>query len=130
LKPLQQNTADFVIGNRFGGVIHDGAMPKLHQHIGNPILTKMLCLLFKTKISDAHCGMRAFTKGAYNRLDLHTEGMEYASEMVIEAARKQLRITEIPIDYLPRYSSSKLQSFRDGWRHIRYMLACWLGAST
>jgi len=113
---------DFVIGSRFSGEIIPGAMPWLHQCIGNPILTGILNILFKTHVSDAHCGMRAFTKRAYEKMELQTTGMEFASEMVIKAANVGLKITEIPITYYPRKGESKLNSFRDGWRHLRFML--------
>jgi len=99
LTPLIKGDADFVIGNRFGGNILKGAMPWLHRYIGNPILTKILNWLFKIGISDAHCGMRAFTREAYEKMNLKTEGMEFASEMIIEAARKNLRIKEVPLTH-------------------------------
>ncbi len=122
LAPLIKGDADFVIGNRLGGRILKNAMPWLHRYIGNPILTKILNRLFKIGISDAHCGMRAFTKAAYEKMDLRTGGMEFASEMVVEAARKNLRIKEVPITYYHRSSPSKLHSFSDGWRHLRFMM--------
>ena len=122
LAPLIKGDADLVIGNRFGGNILKDAMPWHHRYIGNPILTKILNWLFKIEISDAHCGMRAFTKEAYEKLNLRTGGMEFASEMIIEAARKNLRIKEVPITYYPRIASSKLHSFSDGWRHLRFMM--------
>ncbi|MGC9445401.1 MAG: glycosyltransferase family 2 protein, partial [Candidatus Methanospirareceae archaeon] len=113
---------DLVMGNRFGGTIYKGAMPWLHQYIGNPFLTKLLNWLFRIKISDAHCGMRSFTRAAYERMALRTGGMEFASEMVVEAAKQKLRIAEVPINYYPRSAPSKLHSIRDGWRHIRFMM--------
>lgn len=119
---LIKDEADFVIGSRLKGDIKKGAMPWLHQYIGNPILTRLLNRLFGTKISDAHCGMRAFTKEALEKLNLKSHGMELASEMVIEAADKGLRIKEIPITYNIRDSPSKLRSLQDGWRHVRFML--------
>ena len=122
LAPLIKGDADFVIGNRLGGEILKGAMPWHHRYIGNPILTNILNWLFKIEISDAHCGMRAFTKEAYEKMDLRTGGMEFASEMIIEGARKNLRIKEVPITYYPRISPSKLRSFSDGWRHLRFMM--------
>ncbi|MCK4735769.1 MAG: glycosyltransferase family 2 protein [Methanophagales archaeon] len=122
LEPLIKGEADFIMGNRFGGNILKDAMPKLHRYIGNPILTKILNWLFKIRISDAHCGMRAFTKEAYERMNLRTGGMEFASEMIIEAAKKNLRIKEIPITYYPRVSPSKLHPFSDAWRHLRFMM--------
>jgi glycosyltransferase involved in cell wall biosynthesis len=122
LDPLIAGEADFIMGTRLKGEIKEGAMPWLHQYIGNPILTGMLNFLFKTKISDAHCGMRAFTKEALEKMNLKTHGMELASEMVIEAARCGLRIKEVPITYYARKAPSKLRSFQDGWRHVRFMM--------
>jgi len=122
LEPLMKCEADFVIGNRLGGEILKNAMPWHHRYIGNPFLTKILNRLFKIKISDAHCGMRAFTREAYEKMDLRTGGMEFASEMVVEAARKNLKIKEVPITYYPRITPSKLHSFNDGWRHLRFMM--------
>ncbi|MDD5473854.1 MAG: glycosyltransferase family 2 protein [Candidatus Methanoperedens sp.] len=122
LKPLLAGEADFVMGSRFKGEIKKNSMPWLHRYIGNPLLTRILNMLFKTNISDSHCGMRAITREAYERLDLKSEGMEFASEMVIEAARKKLRITEAPITYYPRLTPSKLHSWGDGWRHLRFMM--------
>jgi len=122
LAPLIKGDADFVIGNRFGGNILKGAMPWHHRYIGNPILTEILNWLFRTKISDAHCGFRAFTREAYEKMNLRTSGMEFASEMVVEAARENLRIKEVPITYYPRIAPSKLHSFSDGWRHLRFMM--------
>ncbi|HDS45374.1 MAG TPA: glycosyltransferase [Methanomicrobia archaeon] len=122
LQPLLEGKADLVMGNRFGGIIMKGAMPRLHQYIGNPFLTKILNRLFRIKISDAHCGMRSFTRAAYERMALRTGGMEFASEMVVEAAKQRLRIAEVPINYYPRSAPSKLHSIRDGWRHIRFMM--------
>ena len=122
LKPLIDNRADFVIGTRLKGDIKKGSMPWLHRYIGNPILTGILNWLFNTKISDAHCGMRAISEDAYEKLNIQSQGMEFASEMIIEAARKRLRITEIPITYYPRKTPSKLHSWGDGWRHLRFMM--------
>lgn len=122
LEPLLKNRADFVMGTRLKGKIEKGAMPWLHKYIGNPLLTKILNILFKAGISDAHCGMRAIRKDALEKLPLKCRGMEFASEMVIEAAKKKLRIAEVPIVYHPRIGESKLSSFRDGWRHLRLML--------
>ena len=122
LKPLMANDADFVMGTRMKGHIKKGSMPWLHRYIGNPILTGILNELFKTDLSDSHCGMRSITREAYDKLELKSEGMEFASEMIIEAARKKLRITEVPITYYPRLTPSKLHSWGDGWRHLRFMM--------
>ncbi len=113
--------AEMVIGDRMDN-IKPGAMPWLHQYVGNPILTGLLNLFFRTGISDAHCGMRALRRDVLPRLDLRTTGMEFASEMVIRAAKENLRIAEFPIEYHPRGGESKLSSFRDGWRHLRFLL--------
>jgi glycosyltransferase involved in cell wall biosynthesis len=116
------NGDDLVMGSRFAGEIHKGAMPWANRYIGNPILTGMLNLLFGVKVSDAHCGMRAIRKDALPRLDLHSTGMEFASEMVFKAYRRGLTVSEIPIDYYPREGESKLNRFSDAWRHVRFML--------
>jgi glycosyltransferase involved in cell wall biosynthesis len=116
-----ENGAEMVIGDRMDN-IHPGAMPWLHRYVGNPILTGLLNLFFRTGISDAHCGMRAVRRDVLPRLDLRTTGMEFASEMVIRASKENLRIAEFPIQYHPRGGESKLSSFRDGWRHLRFLL--------
>jgi glycosyltransferase involved in cell wall biosynthesis len=113
--------AELVMGDRMDN-IQPGAMPWLHQYIGNPILTGLLNLFFRTGINDAHCGMRALRRDVLARLDLRTTGMEFASEMVIRASKENLKITEFPIEYHPRGGESKLSSFRDGWRHLRFLL--------
>jgi glycosyltransferase involved in cell wall biosynthesis len=113
--------AEMVIGDRMDN-IQPGAMPWLHRYIGNPILTGLLNLFFSTGISDAHCGMRAVRRDVLPRLDLRTTGMEFASEMVIRASKENLTIAEFPIEYHPRGGESKLSSFRDGWRHLRFLL--------
>lgn len=119
---LMANEADFVIGSRLKGDIHEGAMPWLHRYIGNPFLTWMLDILFKTNISDAHCGMRAFTKETLEKMELKSRGMELASEMIIDVLHKDLRIKEVPISYYRRNAPSNLRSFHDGWRHVRFMM--------
>jgi glycosyltransferase involved in cell wall biosynthesis len=113
--------AEMVIGDRMDN-IQPGAMPWLHRYVGNPILTGLLNLFFRTGISDAHCGMRAVRRDVLPRLDLRTTGMEFASEMVIRASKEKLKIAEFPIEYHPRGGESKLSSFRDGWRHLRFLL--------
>jgi glycosyltransferase involved in cell wall biosynthesis len=120
VEALQQG-AEMVIGDRMDN-IQPGAMPWLHRYVGNPILTGLLNLFFRTGVNDAHCGMRALRRDVLARLDLRTTGMEFASEMVIRAAKEQLRIAEFPIEYHPRGGESKLSSFRDGWRHLRFLL--------
>ena len=116
-----ENGADMVIGNRMKN-IHPGAMPWHHRYIGNPLLSGFLNLLFRTGIDDAHCGMRALRREVLPRLDLRTTGMEFASEMVIRAAKERLVLAQFPIEYHPRGGESKLSSFRDGWRHLRFLL--------
>jgi len=113
---------DLVIGSRFNGTIHGDAMPFLNRFVGNPILTGMLNVLFGVKVSDAHCGMRALRREALPVLDLHSTGMEFASEMVFKAYRRGLTVSEVPIDYYPRVGESKLNRFGDAWRHVRFML--------
>ncbi len=113
--------AEMVIGDRMDN-IQPGAMPWLHRYVGNPILTGLLNLFFRTGVNDAHCGMRALRRDVLPRLDLRTTGMEFASEMVIRASKENLRIAEFPIEYHPRGGESKLSSFRDGWRHLRFLL--------
>ena len=113
--------ADFVIGDRMDN-IHPGAMPWLHRYVGNPVLTGVLNLFFRTGVKDAHCGMRAIRRDVLPRLDLRTTGMEFASEMVIRATKEGLDVRQVPIEYHPRGGESKLSSFRDGWRHLRFLL--------
>jgi glycosyltransferase involved in cell wall biosynthesis len=123
LEPLMKGEADLVIGSRFKGRIEEGAMPWHHKWIGNPILTWFLNLFFGAGVSDAHSGFRAITGESLEKLDLDSYGMEFASEMIIEAVDKGLRIKEVPISYYRRKSdSSKLSSFEDGWRHLKFML--------
>ncbi len=115
---------DLVMGNRFQGGIRPGAMPWHHRYIGNPVLTGILNLFFHSPIRDAHCGLRGFRKDAYNRLGLKTTGMEFASEMVVKACLNRQNITEVPVVLHPdgRDRPPHLRSFRDGWRHLRFLL--------
>ena len=112
---------ELVIGNRMDQ-IHPGAMPWLHRHVGNPVLTGLLNRLFGANVKDAHCGMRALRREVLPELELRTSGMELASEMVIRAAKLDLDIREFPIEYHPREGESKLSTWRDGWRHLRFLL--------
>jgi glycosyltransferase involved in cell wall biosynthesis len=116
-----QAGAQLVMGNRMDN-IQPGAMPWLHRYVGNPMLTGLLNLFFRTGVRDAHCGMRAVRREVLERLDLRSTGMEFASEMVIRAAKENLMIAEVAIEYHPRGGESKLSSFRDGWRHLRFLL--------
>lgn len=122
IKPLRQGY-DMVMGTRLKGKIMPGAMPWLHKYIGNPFLSWFLRFLFKTNISDAHCGMRSFTKETYKKMHLKTTGMEFASEIVINASKANLKIKEIPITlYASKERRPHLHSLKDGWRHIRFMI--------
>ena len=116
-----EDGGDMVIGDRMKG-IQPGAMPWLHRHVGNPVLTGLLNTLFGTHVNDAHCGMRAVRRDVLPRLDLRTTGMELASEMVIKAAKAGLDIRQFPISYHPRQGESKLSTWSDGWRHLRFLL--------
>jgi glycosyltransferase involved in cell wall biosynthesis len=113
---------DMVLGSRFQGKIHRGAMPWAHRWIGNPVLTTILNVFFGVKVSDAHCGLRAISREAVPVLHLQSTGMEFASEMILKAAKRGLKVGDIPIEYRPRVGESKLNTFRDGWRHLRFML--------
>jgi hypothetical protein len=115
---------DLVMGNRFRGGIAPKAMPPLHRYFGNPVLTGIGRLFFRTGIGDFHCGLRAFRRDAILGLDLRTEGMEFASEMVVKSALLGLNVTEVPTTLSPdgRSRPPHLRSWRDGWRHLRFML--------
>jgi glycosyltransferase involved in cell wall biosynthesis len=113
---------DLVVGNRFIKPMGRGVMPIHHKYIGNPILSFMVRMFFGVKIHDIHCGARAISKQAFERIPLHTGGMEFASEMVIQAARHDLRIGEVSVSYGKRLGTSKLRSVNDGWRHMRFIL--------
>ncbi len=116
--------ADLVMGNRFQGGIAPGAMPFLHRYLGNPVLSFMGRVIFQANCGDFHCGMRGLSKKAFERLDLRTPGMEFASEMVVKAALKGLRIEEVPTTLSPdgRSRAPHLRTWRDGWRHFRFLL--------
>jgi glycosyltransferase involved in cell wall biosynthesis len=113
-----------VMGNRFRGGILPGAMPPLHRYLGNPVLTAVGRLFFKSPCGDFHCGLRGFNREAMLRLDLQTPGMEFASEMVVKATISKLKITEVPTTLSPdgRSRPPHLRSWRDGWRHLRFLL--------
>lgn len=115
--------ADLCMGSRFKGGIKPGAMPWKNRYIGNPVLTGVLNILFRTGISDAHCGLRAFTRACFDRLGLTGTGMEFASEMVIKASLMGCRVTERPATLSPdlRDRPPHLRPWRDGWRHLRYL---------
>ena len=115
---------DLVVGNRFLGGIEPGAMPWSHRWLGNPVLSSINKMFFHAPVGDTHCGLRAFTKGAYDKMRLRATGMEFASEMVIKASLKGMRITEVPVVLRPdgRSRPPHLRTWRDGWRHLRFML--------
>ena len=115
---------DLVVGNRFLGGIEPGAMPWSHRWLGNPVLSSINKIFFHAPVGDTHCGLRAFTKGAYDKMRLRATGMEFASEMVIKASLKGMRITEVPVVLRPdgRSRPPHLRTWRDGWRHLRFML--------
>lgn len=121
---LLRHGNDLVIGNRFRGGIKQGAMPFLHRYIGNPTLSFIGRRFFGIHIGDFHCGLRAIIKDSYNRLDLRTEGMEFASEMIVKAALNKMKIAETPVVLYPdkRKRASHLRTWRDGWRHLRFLL--------
>jgi hypothetical protein len=116
--------ADLVMGNRFRGGIAPGAMPRLHRYLGNPVLSFLGKLFFKSPVGDFHCGLRGFSRGAVLSLDLQTPGMEFASEMVVKATLNGLRVTEVPttLQRDGRTRPPHLRSWRDGWRHLRFLL--------
>jgi glycosyltransferase involved in cell wall biosynthesis len=115
---------DLVMGNRFAGGIRPGAMPALHRYLGNPVLSRVGRLFFNSPVGDFHCGLRGFRKAAIERLDLRTTGMEFASEMIVKATLMDLRITEVPTTLSParRTRQPHLRTWRDGWRHLRFLL--------
>ena len=115
---------DLVMGNRFKGGIAPGAMPPLHRYLGNPVLSTIGRVFFGGPIRDFHCGLRGFSRAAIMALDLRAPGMEFASEMVVKATMRGLRITEVPTTLSPdgRSRPPHLRSWRDGWRHLRFLL--------
>jgi glycosyltransferase involved in cell wall biosynthesis len=115
---------DLVMGNRFKGGIEKDAMPFLHKYLGNPVLSFTGRLFFKVKIGDFHCGLRGFSKAAYNKMNLKTSGMEFASEMVVKSKLNNLSITEVPTTLKKDGRSRKphLKTWSDGWRHLRFLM--------
>ena len=116
--------SDLVMGNRFKGGIAPGAMPPLHRYIGNPLLSGLGRLFFRCPVGDFHCGLRGFSRAAYDRMKLQTTGMEFAGEMVVKSTLLGLRIAEVPTTLSPdgRSRPPHLRSWRDGWRNLRFML--------
>jgi len=122
LEPVRDGSADICMGSRLDGQIRERSMPPLHRYLGNPILTKFLNTFYDVGVSDAHSGFRVFSHEALERLELTTQGMEFASEMIMEAGANGLEIAEVPIVYHEREGEETLDSFSDGWRHVRFML--------
>ena len=122
--PLLDQGFDLVMGNRFAGSIERGAMPPLHRFLGNPVLSKLGRIFFSIPVRDFHCGLRAFRRDSILALNLRTTGMEFASEMVVKASLASLRIAEVPTTLSPdgRSRPPHLRSWRDGWRHLRFLL--------
>lgn len=116
--------SDLVMGNRFKGEHKKDTMPFLHRYVGNPILTFIGNLFFKTNLGDFHCGLRGFTRTTYNKMNLSTTGMEFASEIIVKASLLNLNITEVPTTVFPsgRNRKAHLRTFPDGWRHLRFLL--------
>lgn len=119
---LEDSGADMVIGSRLDGEIKPGAMPTLHRFVGNPVLTGFLNAFYDAGVSDAHSGMRVFHRDVLDRLEWNTDGMEFASEMIMAASAAGLDIEEVPITYHPREGDATIHTFRDGWRHLKFML--------
>jgi glycosyltransferase involved in cell wall biosynthesis len=119
-----RNGADLVMGNRFKGATNKNSMPFLHRYVGNPVLTFIGNLFFRTNVGDFHCGLRGVSRGAYNKMKLTTTGMEFASEIVVKASMLDLKITEVPTTVFPagRSREAHLRTFPDGWRHLRFLL--------
>ena len=116
---------DLVMGNRFKGGIEKGAMPFSHKYIGNPGLSLLASVLFHSRVYDFHCGLRGYNRESFERLNLHTTGMEYASEMVVAALVNGLKITEVPTTLSKdgRSHPPHLNTWRDGWRHLKYLVS-------
>ncbi|MFC7026585.1 glycosyltransferase family 2 protein [Halomicroarcula sp. GCM10025324] len=122
LAPLERDEADIVLGSRFEGRIESDSMPPLHKYVGNPLLTKFLNTFYDAGVTDAHSGFRIFRRELLDDLELRSDGMEFASEMIMSAAENDLRIREVPIVYHSRKGEETLDSFSDGWRHVKFML--------
>jgi len=116
--------SELVMGNRFRGGIREGAMPILHRYLGNPVLTALGRLLFRSPCRDFHCGIRAFRKDSYDKMDIRSTGMEFASEMVVKASLLRLNVSEVPTTLSPdgRSHPPHLRTWHDGWRHLRFLL--------
>jgi glycosyltransferase involved in cell wall biosynthesis len=121
MRPLDEGF-DLSIGNRFAGGIAPGAMTWSHRYIGTPAISLLLKMFTGLKVGDSQCGLRAFTRDALDRLELRCDGMELASEMVLKAARRRMRVADVPVPYGERLGEAKLNTVRDGWRHLRFLL--------
>ncbi len=121
LEPLAQGY-DMAVGNRFAGGIAPGAMTWTHRYLGTPVISFLLKVFSGLKVGDSQCGLRGFTRDALNRLDLRTDGMELASEMILKSARRGLKVADVPVPYNIRLGEAKLNTVRDGWRHLRFLL--------
>lgn len=117
---------EFVNGNRLGNLWSLKSLPVIHRYLGAISLSLFLNLFFQTGLSDAHCGMRGFTKNAFQKMDLRAPGMEFASEMLIKAKKARLKTAEVFISYNPRSEGSKLNPIQDGWRHVKTILKFYL----
>ncbi|EMA47053.1 glycosyltransferase family 2 protein [Halococcus saccharolyticus] len=122
LELVTRGEADMVMGSRLQGTILPGSMPALHRYIGNPLLTMLLNLFYGVGVNDAHSGFRVFRREVLDTLSLKTDGMEFASEMVMAAGANDLRIAEVPITYHKRLGEATLSSFPDGWRHVKFIM--------
>ncbi|MFC5368570.1 glycosyltransferase family 2 protein [Salinirubrum litoreum] len=122
LDRARETNADLVLGSRFAGTIKSDAMPALHQYVGNPALTAFLNRFYGADVTDAHSGFRVFRREMLDDLALETDGMEFASEMIMAASARGYRIAEVPITYHEREGEATLDSLRDGWEHLRFML--------
>lgn len=121
LQPLAEGY-DMAVGDRFAGGIAPGAMTWSHRYVGTPAISFLLKLFTGLRVGDSQCGLRAFTRDALERLDLHTDGMELASEMILKSARRGLKVADIPVPYGERLGEAKLDTLRDGWRHLRFLM--------
>src|SRR3990170_1247616 len=121
VEPLAEGH-DLSVGNRFAGGIAPGAMTWSHRYIGTPAISLLIRLFTGLKVGDSQCGLRAFTRSALERMELKTDGMELASEMILKSARRGLNVAEVPVPYNIRLGEAKLNTFRDGWRHLRFLM--------
>jgi glycosyltransferase involved in cell wall biosynthesis len=121
VSPLK-NGYEMVVGDRLGTLLAPGAMPWAHRFLGTPAISWLLRMFSGARVRDSQCGLRAIRRDAYERMNLKSTGMEFASEMILKAMRQKLNITEVTVPYYPRIGESKLHTFRDGWRHLKFLL--------